>query len=1469
MCEECGLSIAEGKNLIGLWQEETGAMMDEYPSKEQLLRFKTAVRRGIDTSAESLQTPAGYASDELAERVAASLDDEIQARRAQQSEDIQNQIGNLSNGFVSERAGDEIKRLGYERGTLDGDYGSQRVIEKEKDDIEKSVYNSMSDPNVTQDVMGKAWKMREQASKPTATKRSRLGAILDSLTDNFDKTAAEDYMPYSNFFRAGRWVNSWLDELQNPAVRRNAVRKPLDSFTGKRAWTMTRDEAQSTAVEAYFSASDDNGLSYAYYPIPGTSEFISFRRYRDGEHRTDLGVPLSYKDVIIRKLSDTAVTEYNRIAEIRSGQRGRIPVFDDAGASFLYLPGLNDYTSSETSNHVTQEMSMLRSQERMGEFNSFVDKAVEWSMRMECGDFLGRARENRLLDRYTDNELEEYFWNSKLANISMLQILASDAAFFGTRENLYNYLSGLNSEQAVLDSSTSYDGVQVKGYENTEIRVGGSNIAYRSMESYRDLMIMSGQWTDNMEAAYRNYLDGKLSLSDHRIMFRPIRTSVRSFTEVSDGVGGFIKAPVVLDNTEFPVFTGKGVSASLESLGQYIKDNSIDIVRFHSSDRIGMPAGISAISSSGIAIQDTDVGDSAIDSTLRETDKFRDYMDDSATEKGESENGRFSQAYKRATDLLDNEQPFTDALRREATENGYSDRLSMPFSDPVSTMEVQRGVMKILSDTFSGKKVLGARLHVISDSIAGSDLGRIKTESGFCYEALVPQNSETKIRRNSLAVGYAVTDAGSHLAIPLSIKGFLPVSAGPNIVLPGIKSLRNVTAMDVYYQTKGDFTGAFKAAQSFTASTAVYDNVMEAVSFLSGIIRSAESVSSMEDTISYQKEANEKDSAVRSAAQHDISSRVTADLSFQLTMMGENRSGLNSSVSLFADAINEPGIAKALNITPLTADTAMTLARLGYTPKQIGIYLNQPVIKDFTQAYSDYGSPRDIDYIMDRTIATYLSRSGKEGINLVSTDFDMSEADMLKVISKDSMSQDDYLRQALLGRKFKDMFRAAADIGLIAEADSLPLIAETALGQLSNDAAQEVKRQIIYSQETGITSESVYWNVNSYSEQTTGLDGRLEKLFPQYGGNVLAVVSDIFSRSAYDGRVTDEMIDDVINEMSAYVLSAGKDGHDTYSAMKAQLNDFPAQFQDIVDANPELADNALVKAISLKGGIYRPYLSLSEKANPEEMTAAWDSLAQSSPLGAKLASDLFSYSIRQGFREGSLASLAPASVRASTPAYVEGLNALSRIATGSSSIYEGIPEVLQQFGTQYMLNHLDEVSSPVDVSHNTLFIYDGQLLPEVQLNMPASYNSSYRDIIRSHDTILDDSTGITYERNNFYDFLKVTNGREIGYYRHTDNGSYYMTRSLGGHVLEYMPGFDASAVGGVAKAYIAPAKTYDMDAVQAIRITEPRVNNLTDFNSIYARMTSPFGEGVRDDSDMENYEDNDSFLDADGKPICR
>ena len=122
--------------------------------------------------------------------------------------------------------------------------------------------------------------------------------------------------------------------------------------------------------------------------------------------------------------------------------------------------------------------------------------------------------------------------------------------------------------------------------------------AYRSLSSYRAILGMSGQWTDDMEQAYNNFKNGDWNIKDFNIIWQTKKPYVYTQVNNNSGIEGHIgiKTPVQHKNSEFlllamhELIAGPlGRSGKLRAINEFMEnpEYQIDVVQFESTTKVG------------------------------------------------------------------------------------------------------------------------------------------------------------------------------------------------------------------------------------------------------------------------------------------------------------------------------------------------------------------------------------------------------------------------------------------------------------------------------------------------------------------------------------------------------------------------------------------------------------------------------------------------------------------------------------------------------------------------------------------------------------------------------------------------------------------------------------------------------------------------------------------------------------------
>lgn len=263
------------------------------------------------------------------------------------------------------------------------------------------------------------------------------------------------------------------------------------------------------------------------------------------------------------------------------------------------------------------------------------DKATRGEMELKDAQSISRSL---FVKNNAKDALREYYWNSKLATSQIIQLTTTDLAFYKNLEDFQKRYKEVHAPALRLNTKATYKGERIgRDWERTiylkdnEIissvledikaildekvkkgemtKIDRDNIiykfknvnvadaqAYRSLSSYRAILGMSGQWTDDMEQAYNNFKNGDWNIKDFNIIWQTKKPYVYTQVNNNSGIEGHtgIKTPVQHKNSEFlllamhELIAGPlGRSGKLKAINKFMEDNQIDVVQFESTVKVG------------------------------------------------------------------------------------------------------------------------------------------------------------------------------------------------------------------------------------------------------------------------------------------------------------------------------------------------------------------------------------------------------------------------------------------------------------------------------------------------------------------------------------------------------------------------------------------------------------------------------------------------------------------------------------------------------------------------------------------------------------------------------------------------------------------------------------------------------------------------------------------------------------------
>ena len=250
--------------------------------------------------------------------------------------------------------------------------------------------------------------------------------------------------------------------------------------------------------------------------------------------------------------------------------------------------------------------------------------------------------------------IEEWWFNSVFAESQIIQIFGTDLAFYNGITDFQKRWKEVRAPATKYNTKATWDGVRVvkrtdsKGNPmmasiilsdeerashtindiqeiiNDKVSSGDFTVqdgldiikqfkninvadaqAFRSLDSYRRVMIMKGDWSDTVEESYKRIKSGHWTRADFNYIWQTIKPYV--YTQVFKDTGlseeeinegkwhGGIKTGIQYKNSEFLLLanilisqhTALGKSEKLQALSEFLTENDIDTAQFESTTKVG------------------------------------------------------------------------------------------------------------------------------------------------------------------------------------------------------------------------------------------------------------------------------------------------------------------------------------------------------------------------------------------------------------------------------------------------------------------------------------------------------------------------------------------------------------------------------------------------------------------------------------------------------------------------------------------------------------------------------------------------------------------------------------------------------------------------------------------------------------------------------------------------------------------
>lgn len=408
-----------------------------------------------------------------------------------------------------------------------------------------------------------------------------------------------------------------------------------------------------------------------------------------------------------------------------------------------------------------------------------------------------------------------------------------------------------------------------------------------------------------------------------------------------------------------------------------------------------------------------------------------------------------------------------------------------------------------------------------------------------------------------------------------------------------------------------------------------------------------------------------------------------------------------------ADNAKKPRLS-VMNINLRTAPVVSIMLQLGYTMKEIALFLNIPSIRHYTDTnnFDSYTEP-------EGPYAQELPGNLDDMIHAIrfGDDYDDMDDDLAEYCDT-ALSVFMYLKS--VGERMRKLSSLArGDSGSTAPHGPLEnnlirlLNYELFQEQEAEDPLFKNWRELVdYDYQNEVTHASVMSAANPIAQAyvsygVVGAFRELSQFYPGIGDPNFRVQIKNIIKKYYDGVATATNVKNIMYSLYNYIESSydcmRKGDLSVSESRNYYLNYFPEEAAEIISRYPEIGDSLLFKRLKLFSTLESdedPFISLMYDGTMlpqtrDEFTAVWQQLfyaknedGSTNQELRNLALDLFKYCYyRNGFRfaSGTFAHLAPAEARIFFPGYVEMLKSMQQ---GLSS------EMYQNFESQFVRNNL-------------------------------------------------------------------------------------------------------------------------------------------------------------------------------------
>lgn len=312
--------------------------------------------------------------------------------------------------------------------------------------------------------------------------------------ERFMKFINDEFGQYSFFFKNGKWLNGWLEQIVNDPNARDILKHDMVlSYNNKEYINWDSLDYALVCLERYnLQNKVDAGNAWYYVPVLSdteSAEFIHFKKIRTGDELDENAKKRHFSDIIIDKMSNLVLQEYNRIQlvatrdeamsrgdkkvqaitnfDIVRNEDGSIR--DIGGAEFKFLPALNDLASEDGTSFLSILGQMAEGNDP--NLNEFIRESLRLIMEEGFEKDFRKWSKIGLLDTTESGKylylpyrtetnakeaLREYYYNSKYATSQFEQLVITDLAQYKNLEDFQKRFKQIHAPALRLNTGSKH-----------------------------------------------------------------------------------------------------------------------------------------------------------------------------------------------------------------------------------------------------------------------------------------------------------------------------------------------------------------------------------------------------------------------------------------------------------------------------------------------------------------------------------------------------------------------------------------------------------------------------------------------------------------------------------------------------------------------------------------------------------------------------------------------------------------------------------------------------------------------------------------------------------------------------------------------------------------------------------------------------------------------------------------------------